>query len=1370
MIAQPIPLAEEMRDTTRLIKSKRMKTLICFLYSLLLATAAVYAAQPFPEDFRFRHYTVENGLSSNSIRSIIQDRKGYIWFGTEDGLNCYDGIQMKVYRTCKEKENVLGNNVINSLLEDNEGIIWVATDAGLYLYHPDKDAFRPFRSNIKITTITSSITQDKDGNIWFSTYGQGIFRYNKKNDELKQFQLAAYSNMAYHVYADSDNNIWVAGKHKNPSVLKLNRATDEFDNYPLIFSQVAVSVNSLVMFEDSSHALWIGTWDNGLQKVNRHTGETTTYLSPKLGNGILHIHSITEYASDILLIGSDDGLSLFNTTTGQHQLLIPNELSLSSLSDKFVYPIVKDKEGGIWIGTFYGGANYLSPRNGQFEGFVHSRFRNSLSGNIISRFCEDKEGRIWIASDDGGLSCYSPVTGLFTNYLPQEGRNSLSYHNVHALIFDDDNLWIGTYSGGLNILNTKTGQFKTYQSTIHDPTTLDQNSIYALFKDKSNNIWVTTMSGVNLYNRSTDNFTRVKDFGYLTIDIKQDTQGNIWFATQGKGLFKYNPTHQNWKNYTYTEASGSLIGNQVNSLYIDSSGTMWVGTTEGLCKYLPQKDCFESVSLDIESPNICCIIEEQHKLWITTTKGLIHYTPGEGCRTFTQSDGLQSDLFIANAGLKASDGRIYIGSVNGFNAFYPYRIHPNEYIPPVVFTGLEIFNREVPITENGVLPCSLNDLEQLNLAYDENFISIRFAALSYSIPGKNKYAYQLEGFDKDWNYVDKENKATYTNLPAGTYTFRVKASNNDGLWNEEGNSLKIVVHPPFYLTPFFKIGYFILVCLGLVMLGRFFLKRTEKKHTKEIAELNTRKEREVHEAKIQFFTMIAHEIRTPVSLIIGPLEKIMTSVLPIPSEVRSSLNIIDRNSQRLLFLVNQLLDFRKVDQEGTQLKCGRHQIHEIIKAVSDRFTPWVTQRGALFTIECPNEDFTAVVDREALTKIVSNLLTNASKYTKDHVVLRCYSIPEENVFIINVTDNGCGISPDEKEKIFQPFYQTSDNKPGTGIGLSIVHSLVEAHQGSINVQSEVGKGSSFIITLPLEQPEGVTGLTDSVVEVETNQRLPADILSETLPLEVVKLRPTMLIVDDNEEMLNFLSTSFTEEYCILTAEDGEQAIEKLKSNEVTLIVSDWMMPRMNGVELCKRVRSDQLFSHIPFILLTAKTDLNSKIEGMDGGADAYVEKPFSVQYLKSCIKNLIDLRNMLRQKFSKMPLVPIKTIASNSADDAFLTRMNELIEENFANPELSVDYLADHLCISRSGLFAKIKTLANVTPNELIQLIRLKKAATLLMENKYRVNEISYMVGFNNPSYFAKCFQKQFGVKPGEFTRKLNSPTPEKEKKEVPIT
>lgn len=1335
-----------------------MKKVTC-LFVTLCALLAM-KAQTLSTSFRFRHYTVENGLSSNSIRSILQSRQGYIWFGTESGLNCFDGNQVKDY-SFDGPENP-GNHSINAMLEDQNGKIWLATDIGVYFFLPDEDRFQALRSNsgtdIVISSIVYGVVQDMDMNLWFATYGQGVFKYNTSSCELTHYEMLGCYNNIYNIYADSDNTVWITGNSSYSSaVYRLNRNTNIFEEFPLTFLQGDESSNALSIYEDSSRNLWLGTWNAGLQKVDRYTGEVKTYMSPSSGDGVMHIHSITEYAHQELLIGSDDGLCLFNTVTGKHKRFLPEETNPFSLSNQFVYPIVRDKEGGLWIGTYYGGVNYVSPRNGQFESFTHTKYANSVAGNIISRFSEDKYGNIWIGSDDGGLSCYSPGTGKFTNYLPKEGQNSLSYHNVHALCFDGDDLWIGTYSGGLNILNTKTGKFRLYISSQND-NSIDQNSIYAIFKDRDENMWVTSMTGVNLYDRENDCFIRLKDFGSVTMDICQDAKGNLWFATQGKGVFRYTPKTQNWKNYLHGSRNEKTISaNMVNCIHVDMNNDIRIGTTDGLCKYDPQKDYFERIDIGVSNQNISCIIQEERQYWITTGKGLVRYVPGEPCLIFSQTDGLQSDLFLAASGMKASNGKIYIGSVNGFNAFYPHRIRPNAFVPPVVLTGLEIFNKEIPVSEDGVLTSSLNHLDELNLSYRDNVFSIRYAGLSYSIPEKNQYAYMLEGFDKSWNYVGTQNKATYTNLSVGTYTFRVRAANNDGVWNDTGTKLTIVIHPPFYLTAGFKTLYFILIGLGVVLVFRFFIKRTEKRHGIEIEELNRRKEKEMHEAKISFFTMIAHEIRTPVSLIIGPLEKIMTTdFAQIPDTVRSDLSVIDRNSQRLLSLINQLLDFRKVENGGFNLKFERCNICELINAVSIRFTPWLTQRGSTFIVDCPDEKAVAVVDREALTKLISNLLTNASKYTKDKVVLSCQFATAQKTFSLAVTDNGCGIKKEEQDKIFRPFYQSMDHKAGTGIGLSIVYSIVKAHSGTIEVKSEEDKGSSFIVTLPTEH--AITEYSDSAEHVDA-EHLPEDILSASPVEEQAQVRPVMLIVDDNDEMLQFLSDNFADEYIVITAEDGTEALHKLKTDEIVLIVSDWMMPKMNGVELCKAVRSNQTTSHIPFILLTAKSDIHSKIEGIDCGADTYIEKPFSLQYLKSCIKNLLDLREMLYQKFSKMPLVPLKSIASNSSDEKFLSRMTEVIEDNFSNSDLSIDFLADKLCISRSGLFAKIKTLANVTPNELIQIVRLKKAAFLLAENKYRVNEISYMVGFNNPSYFSKCFQKQFGVKPGEFNKSQSSNT-----------
>lgn len=1326
---------------------KSLLALVAVMVSLLLQAA--------PADFRFRRISVEDGLASNSVRAVMQDKYGFMWIGTDDGLNRYDGISIKRYDL-----GLQGTSDYISCLYDVSDEIWVGTENGVYVFHYETEHFEPFKAltarGDSICCNVNHIAEDRDGNLWISTVGQGIFKYNRGKRLLEHYEFNLVRGLMASVLIDSENQVWAVTNWGNPAIFKLNKAENQFDPFPLTSGTGQYDASSLVMLEDSEQNLWLGTWEDGLQKIDKYSGRATVYLHPSREKGATHIHSLMEYAPHQLLVGSDDGLLLFNTLTCERRLFTEEETNPYSLSNRFVYPIVKDREGGVWVGTYYGGVNYLSPHSGQFEGFAHSRFFNSVNGTVVGRFCEDDGGRIWIASDDGGLSCFSPADKHFINHLPAEGGNSLSYHNVHALCMDGDDLWIGTYTGGVNVLDTKTGKFRLYTTKGGDPNSLDENSSYAIFRDREKRLWIGSMSGVNLYNREEDNFIRVKNFESLTIDIDQDAEGNIWFSTQGKGLFKHDPERQTWKNYRHSDALGALPNDQVNCLQIDANGDMWVGTMSGLCRYDAESDRFETVPLDIPSRNILGIVEDQHVLWLTTMKGLVRYVPGESCQLFTRANGLQSEQFLPNAVLKASDGKIYVGTVNGFNAFHPYQIKTNRVLPPVVITGLEIFNKEIGIGD-AKLPKALNRMEKLDLSYKDHVFSLLYASLSYCSPEKNQYAYKLEGFDKEWSYVGSQNKATYTNLPAGTYLFKVKATNNDGVWSDREASLRIVIHPPFYWNTASKVFYFVLVCIALTFFIRFLLRRSEKKHTEEISRLNVSKEKEVHEAKIKFFTMIAHEIRTPVSLIIGPLEKIMKSSVPMPVALRNDLNIIDRNSQRLLFLVNQLLDFRKVEQEGMKMRFAPHDICQLMQAVGDRFRPFITQHGAHLEVECPEAGFTAVVDSEAITKLISNLLTNASKYTKDQVVLSCIVQPERHVFVLRVTDNGIGISEEERKKIFRPFYQAMDNKPGTGIGLSIVKSIVESHNGCIEVESEVGKGSSFIVTLPVEQAgaemqEGEAGLL--------NPAIPEDIVSESLPQAPSKSKPSMLIVDDNEEMLNFLSSSFSAAYSILTAEDGAEALEKLKTNDVTLIVSDWMMPRMDGVEFCKALRADPSISHIPFILLTAKTDMNSKIEGMDCGADAYIEKPFSVQYLEACIKNLLDLRSLLRQKFSKMPLVPLDSIASNSADSKFLNRINEIIEQNFSNPELTVDFLAERLCVSRSGLFAKIKTLANVTPNELIQIVRLKKAALLLAENRYRVSEICYMVGFSNPSYFSKCFQKQFGIKPGEFAGHPETPLP----------
>lgn len=1290
-----------------------------------------------PTHFQFRHYNIENGVSSNNISDILQDSKGYIWLGTDNGLSRFDGNQFTFYQKNNKLYANLHASSINTICETKVNELWLGTENGVYIYNPVKDNFTAFSSqtneHTRITSWVTHIVQDKEENIWIATRKQGIFQYNVSTQKLTQYEIPQNNNTAIRILNDKQNNIWVSGPYR---LCRLNKANNIFEVFSI--QGETNEVYSMALLEDTNNYLWIGTWEEGLWKLNPQTHEVQKFLISDKGKGIRHIHSLLEYSPEAFFIGSDEGLTVFNPINKQSFLYSQYGEGNESLSDKFIYPILKDREGGVWIGTYYNGVNYLPPYCGQFQGYSGSDNFPFFSGQIISRFCEGENGEIWIASDDAGVSCFTPSSGQFVNF---PGRMQLSQKNVHALCCIGKELWIGTYSDGIYILQTQTGQIKKY-----DPTNgLDENSIYAIFQDSQKRIWTGSMNGICLYDPYKKCFSLIKRLDALIIKIVEDTKGNLWVATQGKGLFKYNPQKQVWKKYNQTQGLNCDI---INHLCIDREKTLWAATFEGLYSYQPGKDQFIRHPLRIPNECINAILEGEDCLWLTTAKGLVKYTPAtKDVQIFTKSDGLKSEAFIMASALKTRNGEFYIGTINGFNSFYPHQLKLNTQKPNVVLTGLEIFNKKIETQEESILPEAIDHLKEIHLPYKDNVITLTYAALSYCTPQKNQYAYILEGFDKAWNYVGSQHSTTYTNLPPGTYTFRVKASNNDNVWNEEGTSIRIIVHPPFYFSLPFKIGYSLLFILAIGLLLRYVVRKSEKKHAKAIDELNSKKEIEIHEAKINFFTMIAHEIRTPVSLIIGPLEKVMQST-HIPSSERQELEIIDRNSQRLLYLVNQLLDFRKVEQKEMRMRFTSQSIRDLMEGVCERFSPTLHQKGVNFSVVYPDKDFRADVDKEAITKVLSNLLTNANKYTENMIEVRFEGRPEQQIFSIQVRDNGKGMNEEELGKIFKPFYQASENKPGTGIGLSIVKGIVEAHYGKVEVTSQPGVGSTFKITLPQKQEKQMNEHGEEVSTVP----LPEDIIPEQHDATPqAKVLPIMLIVDDNEDMLNFLSSHFKNNYTIVTASDGTEALHKLKEQEVSLIISDWMMPHMNGIDLCKAVRSNQMTSHIPFILLTAKTGTEAKITSMNCGADAYIEKPFSLQYLEACIKNLLELRLQLRQKFSQMPTVSINSIAANQTDKVFLEKMNHLIEENLNNDQLSVDFLAEKLCISRSGLFVKIKGLANTTPNEMIQIIRLKKAASLLLENQYRINEVSYMVGFNNPSYFSKCFQKQFGMKPGEY-------------------
>lgn len=1315
----------------------------------------------------FVHYDISNGLSDNSVQALIQDTRGYMWIGTKNGLNRFDGYTFKTYRHVPGDSATLGSNYIFSLFEDKEHRLWVGTTQGIYMYQPQTEEFRQFdiatEDGFKITGFISSIAEDKDGRIWIATLGQGVFSYLPEQKQLIRYHKNAsqekhffHSDNIYYLYIDKKGTVWITPQDMGIPLSYFDKNLQKFIAFDIKADNFLLNtLTAYTITEDDKGFLWLGTWSNGLCRLDLRSGELKTFLLPGTPNAALHIHSLLRYDDNTLFVGSDDGLQSFNTETGESKHISLTNYSDNKLSDRFIYPIYRDREGGIWIGTYFGGLNYTPLPKGNIQKHLHSDHDNSVSGNVISCFYEDEKGNIWIGSDDGGLSYLDTASGKFTNFMPVLGKNSISYHNIHALYSDNNKLWIGTYSGGLNVLDLETMLFKQYQPQSEEHS-LDNNSIYSLYKDSENVLWIGTMNGIVTYNPVQDNFIRKKTLEATTLDILDDKQRNVWFATSGKGLFQFRQDTEEWiQHLADIQLSGTIPSNNINCLCLDANNCMWVGTENGLAWYEAENNIFHIVPLSIPSSFICDIVADGEILWLTTTNGLVCYNKNtQSVRIYFKSDGMQSDQYTTKAALMTSSGKIYLGTTHGFNVLDPHSFIDNTYAPPVYITNLQIFNKDIEINSDGILKHSIELTDTIELSFKQNVFSIEYAALSYASPLRNEYRYKLEGFDNEWNIVGNQRKATYTNLPAGKYIFRVTASNNDGIWNKDGSSLHIIIHPPFWRTNlaylFYLICFFML--MGYVVIA--IRKRSEKKHAFRLQQMESEKEKEMHDAKINFFTVVAHEIRTPVSLIIGPLEKIKDGKVPVPPPLMDDLKIIDKNSQRLLSLVNQLLDFRKVEKGSFKITFTPLLIYDLLQNIYERFNPLMVQNGFVFELDMEEKTIEADVDAEAFTKIISNLLSNAAKHAKAKIVLSCFR--QNSQLVVKVTDDGEGIRKEEKAQIFQAFYQIPYNKKrGTGIGLSLVKQLTEAHHGTIEVESIPNIFTSFILTLPLHQTETVEikKQTDIHIDSISDIDIPfSERSAKSIPLNHQSL-PTLLIVEDNQEMRSFLSQNFENEYTVLVAKDGQEGLNILKKRLVDLIISDLIMPEMDGITFSQKLKNNILYSHIPFILLTAKTDVDSKVLGIKAGADIYVEKPFSLKVLNAQVENLLASRKALWKTFTEMPLTPLNSIAGNKADEQFLNKMNRIIEKNISNMDFSIDTLAEELNVSRSTLFSKIKILADMTPNELIHLIRLKKAAELLLTQTYRVNEICYMVGFNNPSYFSRCFLKQFGILPKDFAK-----------------
>ncbi len=1326
---------------------------------ILLTIGVICHAQKADEHYYFKNFTIRDGLSQTTVNAILQDSKGFMWFGTKDGLNRYDGISFRQYKRDRNNPRSLGNNFVTALYEDAEGNIWVGTDTGVYIYCPVMDTFRHFSESSDRQTYmersVATIVGDNLGRVWIATEGQGIFCYNLKEHTLSNHLLADFKSISSNVNClnvDSSGTIWVGFygdglfwskdnlKSLHPYVSPLdNRKTYEGD----VISRI---------IPGAYNCLYISSVKGGVKELNLSSGRLRDLLTTDADGESIYCRNLL-FSNSVLWIGTESGVYIYDLATDRYTHLRSSEYDPYSLSDNAIYSFYKDREEGIWIGSYFGGVDYYSPSRTYFEKYYPKGSAGSLHGKRIHGFCRDNQDVLWIGTEDGGLNRFDLNTKEFSFFSP-----STAFTNIHGLCLVGDHLWVGTFSKGLKIIDTRTGTIvKNYQKD-DSPRSLIDNSIFAICRTVVGDIYLGTMFGLLRYNELTDDFDRIPELsGKFVHDIKEDSEGNIWLATYANGAYCYNISDRKWKNYVHqVDNPRSLPLDKVSSIFEDSRRRIWLSTQGGgFCLFDTLSESFTGYSTTDGLPSdvVYQIVEDSDGiLWLTTNNGLVSFNPDDvEMKVYTTAHGLLGDQFNFGSSFRDESGNIYFGGIDGFIVFDPTDFVEHKHLPEVVITDFLLHNREVrPSEPDSPLKKSITYSSGIVLRANQNSFSFRISTLGYQVPGTNKPSYKLEGFDSDWISMGENPFVTYSNLHYGNYIFRVKAKSDSGVWGGNEITLTVSILPPFYMSVWAYCLYILLLAGGSVWLVLYLRHRSTARQRWQMAKFEQEKEREVYNAKIDFFTNVAHEIRTPLTLICGPLESVMLKDR-IDTDTRENLDIMKQNTERLKSLTDQLLDFRKTESHSFRLNFVECNVTEILKETFKRFHPLAKQKGLTFDLIAPPHDIHAHVNPEALTKIISNMLGNSVKYADNYVYVLLETVPnnEKPMFNIRTVNDGVLVPDEMREEIFKPFvrfrgHDDGNATTGTGIGLALSRSLAELHDGSLEMVAEE-RDNIFLLTLPVEQKEVIKLSPETKPTGETGY---AEYRAGT---EKTSGKHTVLVVDDNPDMLSFVARQLGESYSVLVASDGTEALDILDENEVSLVVSDVVMPRMDGFELCDRIKSGLNYSHIPVVLLTAKNNVRSKIEGMESGADAYVEKPFSVEYLRACVANLINSREKLRRAFAQSPFMATGNMALTKADEEFMKKLNEIIRNNYHDPEFSMDDIVDSLNMSRSNFYRKIKGVLDLSPNEYLRLERLKQAARLLKESGARVNEVCYMVGFSSPSYFSKCFQKQFGLLPKEF-------------------
>ena len=1383
-----------------------------FIFGVLFSMVCQAMVMPEPNSLAFKSSSILNSLPSKDVQSVYQDRDGYIWISTRNGLFQYDGYSITTYKSNLYRPDLLTNNNIYCVAEDAQHRLWIGTYSGLNVLDKQTGQIRKI-DDPEINGIgISQILVTSDNRILFATEG-GLLEYLEDGNRFSVFNQDNTGGVfpkttVKSLFEDDRGDIWIGTWSQG--LFRYEKRTGEYWKYP----QMNSGNSAHVVFQDSHKNIWVGTWGAGLHLLhdayNPEKTTWTTFTHDENRSGTISdnlIYAISEdFNTNSLWVGTRSGLSILSLRDMEmlhwsFENCYSGE-SENSITSSEVASLLRDRQGIMWVGMIGGGVNMANTRKAKFNLDRLSEAKRILKSNSVRSILLDDEGQLWMGISTYGFGVEDRRTGKFTHH--GQMPDFSSYRGISTVMSimqspSTGHIWIGVYNGGAYEIDKSAPvgkRVKAYNSS--NAPWMCNSCIYYICEDSKQNLWFATKSGVSM--RAADgtpvrfDSLKVGDVAVRDMVVMQLVEGHdseMWLASNTHGVIRIQGSGNSLSGYTfsgYSVSNGKLNSDYANCIYKDVEGRIWVGTGgSGLSLYDAVEDVFLPAHKLWNLPGDAVTNIQSDKkgnLWLGTNAGLLRLTVPRDLqnvtyRLYTTSDGLQDNIFNRGASFVASDGEMFFGGHRGYNSFYPDKQDEQVFSSPVVITDIKVFNQSWTALSDKerseISNLSPRFTDKIVLDYKRNNFSIEFSALEYANPERNRYAYRLDGFDAGWQYTDASKRfAYYNNLKSGTYTFYVKSSNSNGIWDENIQTVKVVILPPPWKT-WWAYTLYIIVLLGISWyIYRIVRNRIRLRNALHLREMEQAKSEEINHAKLQFFTNITHELLTPLTIISASVDELKQTA----PAYKEQYDVMTHNINRLIRLLQQILEFRKAETGNLKLKVLQGDLVLFVRRSLDGFRPLMKKKDIRFTIQSDADKCLAFFDPDKLDKILYNLLSNASKYNKPGgkvgIELNCDEV--NGIACIIVKDNGPGIPKESQKNLFKRFYEgdyRKFNTIGTGIGLSLVRDLVTLHHGSISVESEEGKGAAFKIQFPVHRfaysedeiddavtlldSDGIDAVQEDVVITDAQ----ADILEENLiPVEqsAAEKSHTLLLVEDNEDLLGLMVKLLGGDYTIHTATNGKEALEVVELEDIDLIVSDVMMPVMDGIEFCRNIKGNFDTSHIPLILLTAKKQEEDRVEAYESGADAFITKPFNLSVLHARIGNLLKSRERVMKDFKKQLVFEAKELNYTSMDEDFLQRAIDCVNRHLDDPNFDQTQFLEEMNTTKSTFFRKLKSLTGLTYVSFIRNIRMKAACRIMEEKKHvRISELAYAVGYNDPRYFSSIFKKEIGMQPSEYMERFTS-------------